>query len=141
MRVPYCPMCNREYRRGKTQCPKCSVPLVEAPWEESAAGALGTAPTEGAEPEFDVVCETDSPVVLSRAKAILEAEDISSVTRWPLVTQPFAVVGDGRLVYDHPAWPRVSQLVVRAEDAARARAVLDSLEPIAADDAVDDSDS
>ena len=63
--MPYCPTCNGEYRRGKTHCPECNVPLVDEPWEHSAAAALGAEPGVGAEPEFAVICETDSPVLHS----------------------------------------------------------------------------
>ena len=100
--MPWCPTCRTEYEAGRTVCSDCGAALVE------------TLPPEAADPV--VVLEANSAVEAQVAEATLEAAGI-----------PAYVSGTQSLVPNVDAFgdePPESEVLVAAEDAERARAIL-----------------
>lgn len=140
--MPYCPTCNREYRRGKSRCPDCGVPLIDAPWESAVVDSSHVSSEPSGDLHLQVIYSSGSEVDLRRAKAFLKAEGIECLIRWA-TTWPEAiyVVGDAFLgMWGGTLSRRGGQVVVNAEDAGRATELLESLEPVPADDGVSEDE-
>lgn len=103
----FCPVCKAEYRPGFTHCADCGVPLVSS---------LPPQPP-GEDPDIPfAVWSGDDPVAFGVAMAALKNESIQSME-----------------VSEHDPWGRIAQvhgplyrILVRSEDAARARAAIQS---------------
>ena len=100
--MPWCPTCRFEYVAGRTACSDCGAALVE------------NLPPEAADPV--VVLEANSAVEAQVAEATLEAVGIPAY-----VSAPQSLVPNVDAFGDEPA---ESEVLVAAQDAERARAVL-----------------
>ncbi len=110
----WCPECWRRFRWYKTVCPECRVELV--------AERPGPPP----EPNAELVC-VYVPLkgeLLDVAKSLLEGETIEYVARFEGLQDLFGI-GRSCLGYNLTVGP--AELWVRADEAGRARARLESL--------------
>ena len=140
--MPYCPTCNREYRRGKAGCPDCRQDLVDAPWESVAVDGSHMPSGPSDDLHLEVIYSSDSEVDVRRAEAFLKAEGIECLMRWATMWPgPMYVVVEPLVGY----WGRSpsrhgGQVVVNAEDADRARDLLESLEPVVTENSAEDGE-
>ena len=105
--MPWCPVCRTEYEAGRTACSDCGASLVEE------------LPPEAPNPV--VVLEANSAVEAQIAEATLEAAGIRAYVQAPASLVPNVdTFGDE---------PPESEVVVAAEDAERAMAILRELPP------------
>ena len=115
----YCPKCGYEYLPGKAGCPECEARLVETP-RATRTDAL------------EVVLDASAEVELHRAKTLLDAEGIACIVRGGGgLVAPHAAFGEQFVHWHYATHPAVGgRILVNAEDVARARKLLESLEPI-----------
>ena len=122
-----CPNCGDEFPWYETVCPTCNVDLVER--------LPGPHPTPDA--ELVPVFTTGDAGLIPLVKSLLEGETIEYLVRGEGVQDLF---GAGRIGgFSYVAGP--VEFWVRADDAARARALLEGLSPaISEDRALPDDD-
>jgi len=109
-----CPECGGEFPWYVTVCPACQIDLVER--------LPGPEPTP--EAELVPVLVTGDAGLIPLAKSLLESEGIEYLARGENLQDLF---GLGRITgYNFAAGP--AEFLVRADDAERARAVLDGLD-------------
>jgi processive 1,2-diacylglycerol beta-glucosyltransferase len=111
----YCPNCGEQYKWFETTCPKCDVDLVES--------------RPGAPPDPDAtlesVFETQDSAALPLATVTLEQQGIEYAVRGGGTLDALRLPPDG---LDLAKSDATHQIVVRKEDAARARELLADLE-------------
>jgi predicted NAD/FAD-dependent oxidoreductase len=117
--MKHCPECNVEYMDTAGRCSDCDVEL-----------ALGPAiQEEHPDPKIETVYATGDPALVAMAKSLLEDAEIEYFTKGDEIQD---LIGWGRLGGENNAIGPV-EFVVAAEDAPKARELLDHL-----DDAVPD---
>ena len=109
----FCPQCGEEFSWDVMVCPTCDVDTVDR--------------LPGPEPTPDVelvsILATGDPGVIAMARSLLEGEDIDYFVRGEGLQDLF---GLGRITgFSFAMGP--AQFLVRADDAARARGLLDGL--------------
>jgi len=112
-----CPACGRSVRASDVQCPACGVTLFAPP-----ADAGG----DTAQPDMELVpiLRTEDYGLLPILRSMLDAEGIDHVVRGGASRDLFAFLR-GAAGSAIPGGP--TEIVVRAEDAPRARALLHDL--------------
>jgi Putative prokaryotic signal transducing protein len=111
-----CPECGGEFPWYETACPTCGIDLVER--------LPGPEPTP--EAELVSILVTGDAGLIPLAKSLLEAERIEYLVRGENLQDLF---GLGRITgYNFAMGP--AEFLVRADDAERARAVLDALDQV-----------
>ena len=119
----FCPNCHGEYREGIERCPECDVPLV-ARLEEPETG----------EPDAKLVkvFETGEAAIIPVVESVLGGAGIEFFAKGEEVQDLF---GFGRLGtnYSYVAGP--VEFLVREEDAATARELLEQIAVPLAEDA------
>ena len=122
--MPWCPKCKAEYREGFTECATCHVPLVDVlPEEDEAAEAQAAAPETVQE---EAAVSLENPIAVYTAQARVNAEMIRDMLRESgvnavmrqVLTQHAGAVTGRRAQY-------MIEVLVEAEDTARARALID----------------
>lgn len=119
----FCPQCRAEYREGVSECPDCAVPLVaELPAEESG------------EPEARLVkvYTTGEAAMLPVVHSLLDGAGIEYFAKNEEVQDLF---GWGRLGTNYSYISGPVEFLVREEDEAAARGVLEELANAAPEDA------
>jgi hypothetical protein len=109
-----CPQCEQEFGWNVMVCPRCDVETVDR--------VPGPAPVPDV--ELVTVFAAADAGVIAVAKSLLEGEEIDFFVRGEGLQDLF---GFGRLMGFNPV-PGAAQFCVRAEDEARARALLEDLE-------------
>ena len=111
----FCPRCEEEFGWDVMICPRCDVETVDRL----------PAPTPAPDAELVPVMSTGDAGLIAVAKSLLEAEGIDYLLRGDGLQDLF---GLGRITaYSYAMGP--AEFQVRAEDAARARALLQDLQP------------
>ena len=114
--MPWCPKCKAEYREGFTECATCHVPLVDVLPEED----------EAAEAQEEAAVSLENPIAVYTAQTRVNAEMIRDMLRESgvnavmrqVLTQHAGAVTGRRAQY-------MIEVLVEAEDTARARALID----------------
>jgi hypothetical protein len=118
----FCPNCRAEYRAGIDRCPACELPLVAA-LDEPAPG----------EPEAKLVkvFQTGEAAMIPVVESVLDSAGIEFLAKGEEVQDLF---GFGRLGTNYSFVAGPVEFLVREEDEAAARAVLEQLaEPVPED--------
>ena len=118
----FCPQCRAEYREGVERCPECDLPLV-ASLEEPEPG----------EPEAKLVkvFQTGEAAMIPVVESVLDSAGIEFLAKGEEVQDLF---GFGRLGTNYSFVAGPVEFLVREEDAATARELLEQIaEPLAED--------
>jgi hypothetical protein len=118
----FCPQCRAEYREGVERCPECDLPLV-ASLEEPEPG----------EPEAKLVkvFQTGEAAMIPVVESVLDSAGIEFLAKGEEIQDLF---GFGRLGTNYSFVAGPVEFLVREEDAATARELLEQIaEPLAED--------
>jgi len=124
----YCPQCGSEYVAGVDECVECGVPLVDdLPSPPPASDAPAEIPSRDVHlgPEPEVVFTSGRADLIAIAKSILMSADLDFGVRGEAVQDIF---GWGRFPAGSNVFTGPVEILVSAEDAADARALLAELE-------------